>query len=101
MLSQGESQVSLPVYPPIAYVGRTVFIIVTTIIFIIALLAYLRLRSRKSLLLTTGFGLFFVHGMLGILELFVLAFNHDFTEGMHLLLDAVALTFILIGTLKD
>jgi len=93
--------VSLIVYPPIAYVGRTVFIIVTAIIFIIALLAYLRLRTRKSLLLTTGVGLFFVHGVLGVVELFLLIFNHNFTEGWHLLLDAVALIFILVGTLKD
>ncbi len=101
MLRLGELQVSLHVYPPIAYIGRTVFIIVTAIIFIIALLAYLRLRTRKSLLLTTGFGLFFAHGVLGVVELFVLVFNVDFTEGWHLLLDAVALTFILAGTLKD
>ena len=92
---------SLHVYPPIAYIGRIVFIVVTTIIFIIALLAYLRLRTRKSLLLTAGFGLFFVHGIIGITELLVLSFNSEFTEGWHLLVDAVALIFILVGTLKD
>jgi len=92
---------SLHVYPPIAYIGRTVFIVVTTIIFIIALIAFLRLRTRKALLLTTGFGLFFAHGIIGIIEMLVLSFNLEFTEGWHLLVDAIALVLILAGTLKD
>jgi len=96
-----ETKVSLPAYPPIAYVGRTVFIIVTAIIFIIALLAYLRLRAKKTLLLTVGFSLFFIHGVLAVVELFVFSFNMRFTEGWHLLLDSVALLFILVGALKD
>lgn len=92
---------SLPVYSPIAYIGRIVFIIVATIIFIIALLAYLRLRNRKTLLLTVGFGLFFIHGVLSIIELLVFSFNIGFTEGYHLLMDAVALSCILIGALRN
>jgi hypothetical protein len=91
----------LPPLPPIAYVGRIVFVIVTAIIFAIALMAYIRLRNRKTLLLSIGFGLFFSHGVLSIAELFLFTFNIDFTEGWHLLLDSAALMFILVGALKD
>lgn len=91
----------LPPLPPIAYVGRIVFVIVTAIIFAIALLAYIRLRNRKTLLLTVGFGLFFSHGVLAIAELFIFSLNMSFTESWHLLLDSVALLFILVGALKD
>jgi uncharacterized membrane protein len=92
---------ALPVYPPMAYIGRIVFIMVATIIFIIALLAYLRLRNRKMLLLTVGFGLFLIHGALSIIELLVFSFNIEFTEGYHLLIDAVALLCILVGALRN
>jgi hypothetical protein len=70
-------------------------------IFAIALIAYVRLRNRKTLLLTVGFGLFFTHGVLSVAELFIFSLNMDFTEGGHLLLDSAALLFILIGALRD
>ncbi len=100
-LKEREKTVSLNVYPPIAYIGRTVFIIVAAIIFVVALLAYIRTRNRKTLWLTVGFGLFFLHGILSILELLVFAFNVDFSEGYHLLLDSIALLFILVGALRN
>lgn len=85
----------------IAAVARLAFVIVTTIIFLIALLSYSRLRNRKMLLLTIGFGLFFVHGLISIPELFSIVYNKDFTDSLHLLMDSVALLFILLGALKD
>ncbi len=92
---------ALQTLPLIAYIGRTVFIIVATTIFIISLLAYLRLRNKKTLLLSVGFGLFVVHAILAITELFVSSFNANFTTGYHLLLDSVALSFILVGALRN
>lgn len=91
----------LQAFPPIAYIGRIVFIIVATTIFIIALLAYIRLRNKKTLLLTVGFGLFVTHAILAITELFFSGFNATFTTGYHLLLDSVALSFILVGALRN
>jgi hypothetical protein len=87
--------------PLIAYVGRIVFLIVTTIIFAIALLAYIRVRRTKTLLLSVGFGLFFIHALLAITELLSPDFNSEFTTGYHLLLDSIALLCILVGALKD
>jgi hypothetical protein len=87
--------------PLIAYVGRIVFLIVTTIIFVIALLAYVRIRKTKTLLLSVGFGLFFIHAILAVAELLSSDFNMQFTTGYHLLIDSIALLCILVGALKD
>ncbi len=92
---------TVTVLPPIAYIGRIVFLIVATTIFIIALLAYLRLRNKKTLLLSIGFGLFFTHAILAITELFVASFNAEFTTGYHLLIDSAALAFVLVGALRN
>jgi hypothetical protein len=85
----------------LAALARIVFIVVTSVIFSIALLTYSRLRNKKTLLLTIGFGLFFIHGLISIPELFIRIYNIDFTESMHLLIDAAALLFILLGVLKE
>jgi hypothetical protein len=87
--------------PPIAYFGRIVFLIVTTIIFAVALLAYVRVRKTKTLLLSVGFGLFFLHALLSITELLSRSFDLEFTTGYHLLIDSIALLCILVGALKD
>ncbi len=82
-------------------ISRVVFLIITTVIFAIALLTYKRLRNKKTQLLTIGFGLFFIHGVLSIPELFYNTFNIEFTDSLHLMIDAVALLIILIGVLQD
>jgi hypothetical protein len=87
--------------PIVAYVARTAFVVITTMTFVIALLSFSRLRNRKNSLLTAGFGLFFVHGLISIPELFSPTYNIDFTDSWHLLLDTIAIMLILIGTLKD
>jgi hypothetical protein len=84
-----------------AYVARGVFVAVATITFAIALLTFSRHRNQKSALLTAGFGLFFVHGLISIPELLNPTYNIEFTDSWHLMLDAIAILLILIGTLKD
>jgi hypothetical protein len=91
----------LEILPIIAYIARIAFIAVTTVTFSVALLTLSRLRNKKTILLTVGFGLFFAHGLISIPELFNRIYNLDFTDSWHLLLDAMAILFILIGTLKD
>jgi hypothetical protein len=85
----------------IAAVARIAFVIVTTVIFSVALLSYSRLRTKKMLILAIGFGLFFVHGVISIPELFISGYNRDFTDSLHILIDSIALAFILFGALKD
>ena len=84
-----------------AAVARIIFVIVTTVTFSFSLISYRRYRTRKSLLVTIGFALFFVHGLISIPELFIPVYDVDFTDSIHLLLDAIAILIILIGTLKE
>jgi hypothetical protein len=84
-----------------AITARLIFVTVTAVIFGITLLTYSRFRNKKMLLLTVGFGLFFVHGLISIPELFNSVYNTDFTESLHLLIDAIALLFLLLGVLRD
>lgn len=87
---------------PLFIGARIVFVAVTTVTFAIALLTYRRVRTTKSLLITIGFTLFFVHGLISIPEIFNRTYNFDFTDSIHLLIDAVAVLFLLWGTLhKD
>lgn len=87
--------------PLIAYVGRIFFIIITTITFSIAIATFSRHRTVKSLLITIGFTLLFVHGIISIPELLNVTYNRDFTDGLHLLIDGTAVLFLLLGTLKE
>ena len=70
----------------------------TSILFTIMFLAYLRLRNRKLLYISIGFGIFFAQAVASIPEL-LLGFQIE--ENIHLLLHLIVLVFILIGTLKD
>ncbi len=79
---------------------RVGFVLATAILFGIVFLTYLRLKNRKMLLISVGFGVFFVHALITLPEL-ISSFNFVITENTHLLIHVIALTFILIGTLKD
>lgn len=78
---------------------RIVLVVATGILFTIVFAAYLRLRNRKLLFVSTGFGIFFAHAVVYIPELFVPINALD--ENTHLVIHLVALVFILLGTFKD
>lgn len=78
---------------------RITLVFATAILFSIVFLAYLRVRNRKMLLISVGFGLHLVYALLSLPEVFAQALTID--ENLHLLLHLVALTFILLGILKD
>jgi len=82
-------------------VVRIGLVVATTFIFGIVLLAYLRLKNRKMLLILIGFGIFFAHALIAIPELFSEAYAITLDENMHLLIHLIALIFILLGILKD
>ena len=79
---------------------RVGLVIATAILFSIIFAAYLRLRNRKLLLISVGFGVFFVHAIITIPELFF-GIGYMIDENTHLLIHLVGLFFILIGILKD
>ena len=70
----------------------------TAVLFTVVFLAYLRVRSRKLLFISTGFGIFFAQAVFGIPELFL---GLQVDENIHLFLHFVVLLFVLVGTLKD
>ncbi len=78
---------------------RIVLVIATGILFTIVFAAYLRLKNRKLLFLSVGFGIFFAHALIYIPEL--LGLIYTIGENTHLVIHLVALLFILLGTLKD
>jgi hypothetical protein len=75
----------------------------TTTLFVIVLLAWLRVRSRKMLFITIGFGIFFVHGLIAVTEIFSFDWHRILLGGevFHLLIELIGLIFILLGTLKE
>lgn len=79
---------------------RIILVIATGILFTIVFAAYLRLKNRKLLFLSAGFGIFFVHALIYIPELFF-GPTYLIDENTHLIIHLVALLFILLSTLKD
>jgi len=80
---------------------RVALVTATTLLFGIVFLAYLRLRNRRTLLISIGFAVFWVHALITIPELFSETFHIVLDENSHLFLHFVALIFILLGILKD
>jgi hypothetical protein len=78
---------------------RIILVIATGILFTLVFAAYLRLRNKKLLFLSIGFGIFFAHALIYIPELFGSTYLID--ENTHLVIHLVALIFILLSTLKD
>ena len=79
---------------------RLGFVIATAFLFSIVAAAYIRLRNRKLMLISLGFGVFFIHALITLPELFF-PLIYNLNENTHLLIHVIGLTFILIGTLKD
>ena len=80
---------------------RVGLVVATTILFAIVSLAYLRLRNSKMLLISVGFGVFFVHALITLPELINDAYAIALNEEFHLLIPLIGLIFILLGILKD
>jgi hypothetical protein len=82
-------------------IARLLFLIITTIVFFISISSYIRFRRKKNLLLTAGFGLFFIHAVIAIPEIFNQTYNSELTDSIHILMDGAALVLVLAGILKD
>lgn len=77
---------------------RVGLVLATTVLFGIVFLTYLRVKNRKLLFLSLGFGVFFVHALATVPELF---YDFVISENVHLMIHLLALSFMLFGTLKD
>ena len=81
-------------------VVRVGLVIATAVLFSMIFAAYLRIRNRKLLFIAIGFGVFFVHAIITIPELFI-GIGYMIDENTHLLIHLMGLSFILVGILKD
>ena len=82
-------------------VVRMALIFATATLFVIVLSAYLRLRSRKMLFITTGFGMFFLNALILMPELFSQDIDMLISQNLHLFIILIGSIFILFGTLKE
>jgi hypothetical protein len=80
---------------------RAGLILATTILFLVVISTYWRMRNSKMMLISVGFGVFWVHALISLPELVNEAYNIALDENMHLLIPLVGLIFILLGILKD
>lgn len=80
---------------------RMGLVLATGFVFSIILLTYLRLRNRKMLLMSIGFGIFFLNALIHIPELFIEELKLMLTENTYLLIYLVGSIFVAIGILKD
>jgi Na+-translocating ferredoxin:NAD+ oxidoreductase RnfE subunit len=80
---------------------RVGLVLATALLFGIIFLAYLRLKNRKMLLISIGFGVFFVHALITVPELINDAYAIALNEEMHLFIPLIGLIFILLGILQD
>ncbi len=78
---------------------RIILVVATVILFGIVFLAYMRLKNRKLLFISAGFGVFFIHALIYLPEMF--GPSYVISQNAHLLIHLIALFFILVGTLKD
>jgi hypothetical protein len=80
---------------------RAGLILATTILFLLVVSTYWRMRNSKMMLISIGFGVFWVHALISLPELINEAYHIALDENMHLLIPLVGLIFILWGILKD
>ena len=80
---------------------RLGLVIATSFLFGIIFLAYIRLRSRKMLFISLGFGTFFVNAIIHLPELISQEYSIMLTENVFIFIHLIGLFFITIGILKD
>jgi hypothetical protein len=80
---------------------RVGLIAATVFLFSVVFLAYLRMKNRKMLFISLGFGTFLVNALIHVPELVSEDFSVMFSENVFLLIDLIGLLFIAIGLLKE
>jgi len=80
---------------------RVGLIAATAFLFSVVFLAYLRIKNRKMLFISLGFGTFLVNALIHIPELISKDFSVMFSENIFLLIEFIGLLFITIGLLKE
>ena len=80
---------------------RVGLVAATVFLFSVVFLAYLRMKNRKMLFISLGFGTFLVNALIHVPELISKDYGVMFSENAFLLIDLIGLLFIAIGLLKE
>jgi len=80
---------------------RAGLIAATAFLFGVVFLAYLRMKNRKMLLISLGFGTFLINALIHIPELISKDYSVMFSENVFLLIELIGLILIVVGLLKD
>lgn len=80
---------------------RVGLVAATVFLFSVVFIAYLRMKNRKMLFISLGFGTFLVNALIHVPELISEDYSVMFSENVFLLIDLIGLIFIAIGLLKE
>jgi hypothetical protein len=80
---------------------RIALVIATGFLFGIILLAYIRIRSTKLILIASGFAVFFLHALLYMPEIMFQSITIEFTDNLHIAFNLVALLLITLGIVRE
>ncbi|NIO36278.1 hypothetical protein GTO27_01080 [Candidatus Bathyarchaeota archaeon] len=80
---------------------RVLLVLATGFLFAIILKAYLRVRNSKMFFIAIGFGIFFIHALAYIPEIFIEEYRLAIPANAHLVIHLTALIFIAVGMFKD
>lgn len=67
----------------------------------IILLAYIRVKSTRLLLISAGFAVFFIHALMYMPELMLQDLTLKLTDNLHIAFNLIALILITIGIMRD
>ena len=73
----------------------------TSVLFVVVLMTYLRMRNSRLLFVALGFGSFFVGAILYLVEILIPDLGLMITTNVIMIFQLVGLIFIALGVLKD
>jgi len=80
---------------------RIALIVATGFLFLIVLVAYVRMRSTRLLLITAGFAVFFVNALLYMPEIIDQSISLVLSDNLHIAFNLIALVLIAIGIVSE
>ena len=80
---------------------RIALIVATGFLFLIVLVAYVRMRSTRLLLITAGFAEFFVNALLYMPEIIDQSISLVLSDNLHIAFNLIALVLIAIGIVSE
>ena len=80
---------------------RIALVAATTFLFGVILLAYLRIKTTKLLLITLGFAVFLLHSLLFMPQIMFQSITIQLTDNIHIAFNLIALALITLGIIRE